>query len=150
MYAACEKGYLEAVELLLRSGADPSYQSERALLVACSLGEDKIVSLLLDYGADVNAFLGGQTTALISAIERSRKDSKSMVQLLLGRGADVNIRVPDARPHSVSALSAARWTGNVDIARVLLENGADGNAESGDVRAFLYHQKRLLDLMGRA
>ena len=153
LYKACQigrPGHLDTVELLLRSGADPSHQSERALQVACFLGREKVVRLLLDYGADVNGYLGGQTTVLIITIKNGDKKRRSMVELLLRHGADVNIRVPDALPCNVSALSAACSIGFVDIVRMLLENGADVNAESGETLAFASReQEYLLGLKGR-
>ena len=182
LYVACKKGYLEAVELLLRSGADPSYQSERALQVACHLGEEKIVQLLLDYGADVNGCFGDHTTPLISAVFSGNENifrlvlrkgadvdarSKTMgtalmvackehklwkIQVLLENGADVSIRVPVAHPHngSASALTVASCEGYEEIVRMLLKNGADVNAESGQVLAFVSREREyLLDHKGR-
>ena len=127
LYKACQTGHLETVELLLRSGADPSYQSERALQVACSLGGEKIVQLLLDHGADVNGHFGDQSTALVSAITDG---DENIARLLLRKGADVNAQ--STSKTIGTALIVACRENSRSMVQLLLEHGADVNIRVPD------------------
>ena len=77
----------------------------------------KVVQLLLENGADVNARGGYFGNALQAA---AHEHSKKVVQLLLENGADVNAQ---GGIHS-TALEAASNRGRDDIVGLLLENGA--------------------------
>ena len=129
LYNACQRGdaHLETVDLLLRSGADPSYQSERVLHVACSFGSEKLVELLLNHGADVNGHSGVRLTALISAVLYG---DGNIVRLLLKKGADVNAR--SSSKESGTALIAACDRNSKWIVQQLLDKGADVNIRVPD------------------
>ena len=96
IWAAYENN-LEAVQLLLDSGADPNicckYVQECRICwlhPLCLTTHPVIVTMLLDAGADVNSrqrSLGGTETALI----RSVYFRPSISKLLIDRGADVNM-----------------------------------------------------------
>ena len=129
LYYACQRGndHLETVDLLLRSGADPSYRSERVLHVACSFGSEKLVEILLNYGADINGHSEVRLTALISAILYG---DGNIVRLLLRKGADVNAR--SSSKGSGTALIAACDRNSKWIVQQLLDKGADVNMRVPD------------------
>ena len=93
-----------------------------ALLFAASNGNEKIVELLLEKGADIQVAPGNRTLLMIAAGNGNEK----MVELFLEKGADVN--AVDHR--GWTALLFAAKKGNEKIVELLLEKGADVNAAS--------------------
>jgi ankyrin repeat protein len=93
LQAACARGNVEAVKILLRHGADVNFQpadqyGATALQFAAIGGHVGIAYLLLCQGAQVNAppaKVNGRT-ALEGAAEHGRID---MLQLLIDAGADI-------------------------------------------------------------
>ncbi|KAF4250945.1 hypothetical protein CNMCM8980_009584 [Aspergillus fumigatiaffinis] len=63
---ASAEGHEKIIQLLLENGADVNAQGGSALLAASKEGHDKIIQLLLDHGADVNA-QGGSASALLNS-----------------------------------------------------------------------------------
>jgi len=88
-----------------------------ALQAASVRGDDKIVRLLLENGADVNAQSGEYGNSLCAASYWGRDQT---VQKLLENGADVNMRGEYG-----NALQAASRTGHDLIAQKLLGIGLD-------------------------
>ena len=84
----------EAVEFLLKAGADPNHHSAingmSCLATASVIGATKVAKLLIDAGASVDLLvhIDIETTSLILACKESRKD---IVNLLLQSGADPNL-----------------------------------------------------------
>lgn len=77
----------DLVEFLLRNGADVNLMADRTpLMLAAESGDEKIVWMLLNGGANPNQDKNGYT-ALKEAIFR---DNLPLVQLLVRHGADVN------------------------------------------------------------
>ncbi|KAL7946527.1 ankyrin repeat-containing domain protein [Trichoderma barbatum] len=122
------------VELLLKNGADVNAKGGpygNALQVACHIGNWDLVPLLLAWGADVNAQGGAFSTALLAACFKRPKQGErgdiAMLQLLLDHGADVN-----AASSKVfgTAFHAACAAGNMELIRVLLDNGAKIDLQS--------------------
>ena len=121
---ACQTGgnHRETVELLLRSGADPNYQHERALRIACSLGYLGIAQLLCIYGANINGQFKGVDTALIGAVT---SESTHIVNWLLSTGADVNAQ-STSKGYGTALIAACRKN-NKSMVLLLLKHGADVN-----------------------
>ena len=149
------------VEKSLNKGATFSTDARRndtALVYASARGQDKLVQVLLDYGADA---IGKNSEHLDRAlINASRYGHTKIVKILLDRDAHVNGRediwsnalfaasqgghesIVDmllayganvnaiVRPYG-NALSVAAEEGHDNIVRKLLEQGADGNAAGG-------------------
>ena len=135
LYESQEDG-VRIAELLLKHGAEVDARSKAhrtPLHLASSAGKLEMVRLLLDHGATVNAEddRGEKPLHKVSyGIYRSEEDGIRVAQLLLERGADVNTRCNDHK----TPLHLASYFGNVEIVRLLLDHGADleANAE-GDM-----------------
>ena len=94
-------------------------------LIGASLGGDtKIVKMLLDAGANVNA-PGGYfgDTALLNV---SRIGHTEIVRMLIQRGADMNAQ----NREGYTALMYASDRGHTEIVRMLIQRGADVNAKT--------------------
>ncbi|KAM3418309.1 hypothetical protein BST61_g4308 [Cercospora zeina] len=91
---------------------------------ACYKDKERIVQVLLDAGADVNADGGRYGNALQAACFNDRE---RIVQVLLDAGADVNAH---RGPYS-NALQAACHGGNEHVVQILLDAGAAVNAPGG-------------------
>lgn len=128
------------VRLLLDRGADINAGdgfSGNALQNAVSSGNEDLLRLLLDKGADVNACrqYGGSshyTLPFRNPLYRAIKDRKdiALVKLLIDKRADVNLRYTNNYDNkSYSAIAAAASVGSEDIVRLLLDRGANVNAD---------------------
>jgi len=105
----------QGVLWLLDYGADPDVRSgaerETALHVAVRRNQDvEIVQLLIDHGADVNAWRSDGRTAWVLA---ARAGSEVLTELLEAHGASVQTLSP------ADALAAACSRGDVEAARAL-------------------------------
>lgn len=121
----------KAEELLTEYGLDvnemyyPSsseFEPERSVFnEACASGYLDMVQMLLEKGADVNRQGRTGYTPLMDACFLS--GNLDMVKLLVSEGADVNA----LSTQGDSALCLVADKGDMQIARFLLENGADPN-----------------------
>ncbi|KAJ7444220.1 ankyrin repeat domain-containing protein [Mycena latifolia] len=122
LQAASINGHKPVVQLLIKKDADVNAQGGQygnALLAASENGHESVVQFLIEKGADVNA-QGGK--ALLVA---SMNGHKSVVQFLI-KGADVN-----AQGHFGHALQTASLNGHESVVELLIEKGADVNAQGG-------------------
>jgi ankyrin repeat protein len=94
------------------------------LFIAAEQGNQAVMEVLLDKGADVNAEGGKYGNALQAASHNGHKD---IATLLLDKGADVSAQGGEYG----NALQAASANGYKDMATLLLDKGADVNAEGG-------------------
>ncbi|KAF8139254.1 ankyrin repeat-containing domain protein [Mycena galopus ATCC 62051] len=92
-----------------------------ALYQASWIGNEAMVMLLIQHGADINADGGEYGTATTAAAAAGHV---SVLKLLTDHGADTNAK-------GGSALEAAVWKRYEAIVEVLLEHGADVNAGGG-------------------
>ena len=115
-------GHLATVELLLRSGADPSYQYEQALESACYFNNLDTAKLLLHYGANINGQSEDGNTALIVA---AIGGETHIVNWFLSEGADVNAK-STSEGYGNALIAACRHNKKL-IAQLLLKHGADVN-----------------------
>jgi ankyrin repeat protein len=138
LMAASRTGRLDAVELLLEAGSDPNaadnYQKETALMRAAEEGHVDVVNALLAAGADPNIkahvsplterkhtdHATGGLTALMFAV---RNGHENVVRALVKGGADLKATNGDG----VTATSIAIVNDRFDLARTLLDLGADPN-----------------------
>jgi ankyrin repeat protein len=95
------------------------------IISASQNGYEKVVRLLLERGAEVNA-QGGHYGSALQAASYSGHDH--IVQLLVERGAKVNAQ----GGRYGNALQAASVNGHDKVVQLLLESGAEVNAQGGD------------------
>ncbi|XP_071323712.1 ankyrin repeat and SOCS box protein 2-like isoform X2 [Trachinotus anak] len=88
LYFSVYNGNLEAAEMLLKAGANPNLDVFNPLLIAVRLGWMDMATLLLRYGADVNAQISTQPSSFPSAILLTM-ECLPMLKLLLDNGCDV-------------------------------------------------------------
>jgi ankyrin repeat protein len=143
LHLVARAGNVEAAKLLLKAGAkvDPreSFGGQTPLMWAVARRHPEMVELLASRGANVNARSairdyqrvataesraksldrGGLTPLLYAA----RENCRECVEILLKHKVDVNL----ADPSEVSPLSVAMLNANWDIAKRLVEAGADVN-----------------------
>jgi ankyrin repeat protein len=140
MWAAHE-GNAEAAKYLLAAGAridDRSIFGWTPLLFAARQGQDDVIRVLVAAGANVNEKLPDGTGALVTAIQGLNYQTASV---LLDAGVD-----PNADGQGWTALHQLVWsrrpqrgqnnpgqkpkgtTSSLDLARILVEHGADINA----------------------
>ncbi|CAD6267166.1 unnamed protein product [Miscanthus lutarioriparius] len=122
LHNAAENGHYEAVRLLLSKGipVDPLNHRGTPWIVAAAMGQDQVVKILLDHGADPNKVVHYDHSPLTMACcARSLK----CVKLLTQAGADVNSK----SPHELPVLMIAVNKGLTDTVKFLLEVGADPN-----------------------
>ncbi len=87
----------------------------------------QIIELLIDYGANINLQNNHGNTALMICCHIGSDSHADAVALLIDNGANINLRNGDG-------FNALTWTTNTStnsayIARILLENGIDINAQ---------------------
>lgn len=114
------KALLEADSRLLESKGNVGF---RPLHSACFAGQAAVANLLLDRGADVNLRDDFQNTPLGRACYVAGQDP-ALVERLIEQGADVNSQ----GYNGLTPLHYAALRGDVAIARLLLDRGADPDA----------------------
>jgi len=124
LFSAIQRGAVSDVERLLKRGVSANVVDAEgipALMAATLYGNDRMMELLLQHGAEPNRTGASDTTALMWAVPDVAK-----VRLLLARGANVNARSDTGR---TALLVAASYPGTVDMLRLLVERGADLRAQ---------------------
>ncbi|KAI0289225.1 hypothetical protein BC826DRAFT_634504 [Russula brevipes] len=119
---AASEGNTEVMELLLRHKANVhirgTYGDKWTLLHWVFGSNAKLVQILLDHGADINALDAHHKTPLYRAVENGRLD---LVRVLLGHGADVHIRGGGNQ----TPFQVAQSREHMEIAQLLLKHGAE-------------------------
>ena len=157
IHFAARDGYFETATLLLDAGADVNSlaaDGKDSLGLAIFNGHYALASMLIDRGSNVNQADARGFTPLFWAVDRRNMetapnfpwmvtdDPMPLVRKLLDAGADPNLLVndtPRARmrggsPRIVFAtpIMRAAFSGDLDLAKVLLEYGADPLIKSTD------------------
>ncbi len=126
---AARSSKVDAVATLARAGADvnakETWSGQTALMWAAAEGDSPMVSALLKLGADLHARSNGGTTPFVFAV---RKGDMRTVQVMLAAGADVNEK---RAGDFATPLLVAIINGHEDLVDLLLDKGADPNAEGG-------------------
>ena len=87
LYFAVANNNVEAVRMLLDAGADPNLDIFNPLLVAVRLGCIQTVTMLIDRGANVNAYLSTHPTSFPATVLFAMK-YLSMLKYLMDNGCD--------------------------------------------------------------
>jgi uncharacterized protein len=157
-------GSARMIDRLVKAGADPkapfSATGDTALMMAARTGKTDALRVLLESGSEANAKeTWGGTTALMWAVAEGHADA---ARALIAAGADVNARsayvaaangrgfegrTPNTnRAETRSEEFASGWLtplmfaardGRVELAKILLEAGADVDAGAGDGKTAL-------------
>ena len=88
---ACDKGNLDAINVLLNAGADPNITSGEGNWLHYAVRGDcskEVLQAIIDHGADINATDEDNTTVLMKACWKGNVDS---IHVLLNAGADPNM-----------------------------------------------------------
>jgi ankyrin repeat protein len=118
---------LDTATLLLRAGADVNAANDfgvTPLSVACTNASAPMVETLLAAGANPNSALATGESPLMTA---ARTGNAVAVKALVAHGAQVNIKEPS---RGQTALMWAVANRRDEVARVLIETGADVHARS--------------------
>jgi len=129
-------------------GASANYREDDRgwipLLFASEAGDERIVRILIDYGADVNMV---SSKDKISPLQRSAaKGSPSIVKILIPEGADINHQ--DAHLRSTPLMWAAAQ-GHKEVAQILLINNVlkDVRGNRGESALFLAVSAEQVDVV---
>ena len=129
---AARSAKVDAIKSLVRAGADVNakekWSGQTALMWAAAQGDSAMVTELLKLGADLHAKSNEGTTPFMFAV---RKGDLRSVQAMLAAGADVN----EKRSGDLATpLLVAIINGHADLVDLLLDKGADPNAEGGSTQ----------------
>ncbi|MGV8124576.1 MAG: TolC family protein [Candidatus Xenobiia bacterium LiM19] len=132
LHYAIDRGNVKCVEFLLQNGADPNavnYVDGTPMVRAICFGPPenrlKIAELLVRYGADLNRVSHYHPPLNWAAM----KNNLGIVKLLVQAGAKVNIQDEYMK---LTPLHFSAFWGNVEMAKFLLENGADPSIVNAD------------------
>jgi uncharacterized protein len=146
MMIAAQTGNVEVMKLLLAHGGNANAKEpgrgQTALMWAVAERHPDVAKVLVENGADVRARTvpvkpagggrggfgmgggGNGANGFTPLLFATRVGDLASVKLLVGAGADVN----DAAADGLSAVTLATLRAHVDLAKFLLEKGADPNA----------------------
>lgn len=130
---AVDKGNVQRIENLLRSGADPNAidaSGRDAIIAAAWRGREFVVEFLIEKGVDLDTVDFEGRTPLIWA---SINGYSSIVEDLLTEGASPDTKDDSGR----TALMRAAWNGHDGVVRSLLENGASPLIQDNDGKTAL-------------
>ena len=127
--------------LLLNADADPNLVCRSSIQLAVEWGNRSVIEALIVAGVDVNNCYEYSPNALAIAVKR--RDFE-LIELLLASGAEINSY---SKKHNViSPLEAAAEIGDIEMARYLIDQGADPNNSPALEMSFEKNQE-MFDLL---
>ncbi|KAJ5724453.1 hypothetical protein N7493_006181 [Penicillium malachiteum] len=135
LFTACAWGFRGVIQEALSAGFNLDERNddgETALAVAASFNDIKIMKLLLESGADVNAIgsKGGYTPLHHGSAPWCQEQSVQAVKLLIDHGADVTKGIEGPINDQWTPLHLATCRGFEQIVRLLLDKGAEVNGKT--------------------
>ncbi|KAM3084155.1 hypothetical protein ACMFMF_001512 [Clarireedia jacksonii] len=135
LYIAVEYNSMEALDILLDSGAEPNQVGgyyHTALQAACVWDRKAMAEKLLNSGARCNIYGGAVDCPLLAAC--FKMESEAIIRQMIDCGADVNRQCRFEHPITgqiimSTPLYAAVMYRSLDIVRLLLANHADPNIQ---------------------
>ena len=122
---ACQRGYTEIADILLKAGADPCGDDNLNIVLACEADNAATVSKLIACGADPNALSEEGMSPLFLAESISRSTgSMEVLQALLSGGADMNQESRHPLYKGRSILGVARLSHNAAAVELLEAHAA--------------------------
>jgi ankyrin repeat protein len=146
LVAALARRHIQTAELLFHNGADVDVRGgdppQTPLHSAAWYADFEMVRVLLNLKADVNARCDtgwtpihcvsqGFQNSYIPSVYQSLPD---VARLLLEHGADANAQLPDSDDSGRTPLHVTMEFNNAEVVRVLLEHGANVDAEDSEGR----------------
>lgn len=157
LFAAIEKDDYIGVQTAIKRGAwvntrrhmvylpQVLYTNPTPLIKACKLGNESIIELLLDSGADINKadnFTG--QTALMGALHGNKANRFSLAAYMIENGADIHVSVQAANSPVQNALYVSKDDNEktikegFELLKYLIEHDADMTIYSSDENALTY------------
>ncbi|XP_046850344.1 fibronectin type 3 and ankyrin repeat domains 1 protein-like [Xenia sp. Carnegie-2017] len=134
LMVASQKGYTSVIDALLSHGADVSFSNSSgkdSMMMACFTGHVNVATTLKSHGASLEAKDHGGSTALHWAVDGG---SIAAVEWLLSNGAEVDeLDVAEWTP----LMRVATLDGTTEVAKMLLQSGANVNTEDKQGRSAL-------------
>ena len=121
---------LNNVEMLIKKGFDIDKKNKEGftpLIIAAGLGNEKIVKVLLDAGADVNLLEDKMGTSALH--KASQSGNVEIAKLLLSHGAFINLQAPT---NGHTPLIDAIWHEKPELVTYLLEQMANPDIIASD------------------
>lgn len=144
LYHASRLGLLDVCKILLEQGlsADPPTMSTTGLVkslstplqIAAHKGNEAVVRLLLDHGANVN-----QRSVYASTLDYAVAEGReSVVRFLLEKGAEITVEAASSYYglRGLASLVLAARAGQVSIVRLVLDNGTYPRARESYSEAY--------------
>lgn len=130
---------IDEVKKLIEAGVDVNEKFNwganrdiTALVLAVMFAKAEICKVLIDAGADVNIITTGHMT-LLHHVAMSSGDYKDVAELLIAKGLDVNAKTTKyGEAKDATPLHVAAGMGNINVAEVLINNGAELDAKFSD------------------
>jgi ankyrin repeat protein len=131
-------GKLDEAKRLVKAGVDVNKKFDigenrgfTPLILAAFFGEAEIAKVLIDAGADINEKTSAGLT-ILHCVAMSPAGNKAVAELLIAKGLDVNAKYTTKRStesQGGTPLHAAVAKDNIEVAEVLIKNGAELNAK---------------------
>lgn len=123
----------KTIKLLLQYKADPNTESERdtPLSLACKMGNEYLVKMLLEYGADVTMTVGHNSESILMSVSGESSSAVKIMELLIQHGADPNLKDKDNVSPLMIAAYKSKKMGEVP-AKFLLDNKANVNSQDNN------------------
>ena len=133
---ACAKGNSDAVNVLLKAGADSYIVKDGCTCLISAVDNycsKEVLQAIIDHGADVNATNKWNDTALLMACSERNADA---INVLLNAGADTNIALDESG--RTCLMQAVYKDCSKEVLKAIIDHGADVNAADKQNRTALW------------